>query len=126
IYEWLRLLNPSPYMGFLRFPEFSMVSASPELLIKLEENQVSTRPIGGTRKRGRDELEDRRLAEELLSNEKERAEHVMLIDLERNDIGRIAQYGTVHVTDLMVLEYYSHVMHIVSEIEGQLANGKDA
>lgn len=126
IYEWLRLFNPSPYMSFLRFPDFELVSASPELLVKLEGNKVSTRPIAGTRRRGVDEQEDRHMAEELLLSEKERAEHIMLLDLERNDLGRISRYGSVRVSDFMVIEYYSHVMHIVSEVEGELADGKDA
>jgi para-aminobenzoate synthetase component 1 len=126
IYEWLRLLNPSPYMGMLRFADFQLVSASPELLVQLEENQVRTRPIAGTRPRGINEEEDKRLANELISNEKERAEHVMLVDLERNDLGKIARYGTVKVNDFMVIEYYSHVMHIVSEVKAEIAAGKDA
>jgi para-aminobenzoate synthetase component 1 len=126
IYECLRLLNPSPYMGLLRFGDFQLVSASPELLVQLEDGMVRTRPIAGTRPRGASEQEDRRLAEELAGNEKERAEHVMLVDLERNDLGRISEYGTVKVDDFMVIEYYSHVMHIVSEVKGKLAQGKDA
>lgn len=126
IYEWLRLLNPSPYMSFLHFPELKIVSVSPELLVKLENGIVSTRPIAGTRPRGMNEKEDRRLAGELIANEKERAEHIMLVDLERNDLGRISRYGTVQVSELMVTEYYSHVMHIVSEVRGELAPGKDA
>lgn len=126
IYEWLRQLNPSPYMGLLRFPEFQLVSGSPELLIKLDERKVSTRPIGGTRKRGRDEQEDRELAAELLSNHKEITEHQMLVDLECDDLRKIAEPHTVQVTDDKVLEYYSHVMHIVSQVEAKLAAGKDA
>jgi para-aminobenzoate synthetase component 1 len=126
IYEWLRIFNPSPYMGYLQFPEFQIVSASPELLVKLDNRRVSTRPIAGTRPRGLNEHEDRRLAAELIDNEKERAEHVMLVDLERNDLGRISRYGTVKVDDFMVIEQYSHVMHIVSEVSGELAEGKDA
>ncbi|WP_202915216.1 anthranilate synthase component I family protein [Paenibacillus paridis] len=126
LYEWIRLVNPSPYMGFLRCPDFQLVSASPELLVELRENKLATRPIAGTRRRGRTEEEDRQLADELLSNEKERAEHIMLVDLERNDLGRISEYGTVKVEELMVIEQYSHVMHLVSQVEGQLASGKDA
>lgn len=126
IYEWLRLCNPAPYMGYLRFPEFELVSASPELLVKLEGEKLSTKPIAGTRRRGENSAEDRELAQELLSNEKERAEHIMLVDLERNDMGRVCQYGTIKLKDLMTVEYYSHVMHLVSEIEGQLFKGKDA
>jgi para-aminobenzoate synthetase component 1 len=126
IYEWLRLLNPSPYMGLLRYPDYTIVSGSPELLVKSVGGVVETRPIAGTRPRGSDEHEDRKLAEELLSNEKERAEHIMLVDLLRNDLGRVSRYGTVKVTDLMVVERYSHVMHIVSHVQGKLAEDKDA
>jgi para-aminobenzoate synthetase component 1 len=126
IYEWLRALNPSPYMGLLRMPGLQLVSASPELLVRLDAGIVSTRPIAGTRPRGRNAEEDWRLAAELIGNEKERAEHVMLVDLERNDLGKISKYGTVRVNDFMVIETYSHVMHIVSEIRGELAEGKDA
>lgn len=125
IYEWLRVLNPSPYMGYLRLGDFDLVSASPELLVQVEDRHVRTRPIAGTRKRGASEEEDRRMRDELLHNEKERAEHIMLVDLERNDLGRISRYGTVKVTELMAIEYYSHVMHIVSEVTGELAFGKD-
>lgn len=126
LYEWLRALNPSPYMGLLRFPEFELVSCSPELLVRLEQGNVSTRPIAGTRRRGRTPEEDARLAEELRTNEKECAEHIMLVDLERNDLGRISAYGSVRVDELMVIETYSHVMHLVSEVCGTLAAGKDA
>lgn len=126
IYEWLRQLNPSPYMGLLRFPDFQLVSGSPELLIKLNDGKVSTRPIGGTRRRGRDEEEDRALATELLSNQKENTEHQMLVDLECDDLSKIAEPHSVQVTDHKVLEYYSHVMHIVSQVEAKLAAGKDA
>ncbi|MEK3885249.1 anthranilate synthase component I family protein [Paenibacillus sp. PL2-23] len=126
LYEWLRLVNPSPYMGFLRCPDFQLVSASPELLVELRDRKLATRPIAGTRRRGRTEEEELRFAEELRTNEKERAEHIMLVDLERNDLGRISTYGTVQVKELMVIEYYSHVMHLVSQVEGELAKGKDA
>ncbi|MEX2459889.1 MAG: anthranilate synthase component I family protein [Paenibacillaceae bacterium] len=126
IYEWLRLLNPSPYMGMLRFADFQLVCASPELLVQVEGNQVRTRPIAGTRPRGLNQEEDAKLADELIHNEKERAEHVMLVDLQRNDLGKIARYGTVRVDDFMVIERYSHVMHIVSEVKAELAAGKDA
>lgn len=126
IYEALRIVNPSPYMGLLRFAGFALVSGSPELLVQLEDGVLRTRPIAGTRPRGKDEQDDLRLAGELIDNEKERAEHVMLVDLERNDLGRISRYGSVHVKDFMVIEYYSHVMHIVSEVVGELAEGKDA
>jgi para-aminobenzoate synthetase component I len=120
IYEVLRKLNPSPYMGYLHFPEFQIVSGSPELLVKKQGSSVSTRPIAGTRSRGKNEEEDTRLANELIENEKERAEHVMLVDLERNDLGRVCEYGSVHVDEFMVIEKYSHVMHIVSNVKGNL------
>lgn len=126
VYEVLRRLNPSPYMGYLHFPEFQLVSASPELLIKVKDDEVSTRPIAGTRPRGKSEEEDEQLVRELIENEKERAEHVMLVDLERNDLGRVCRYGSVEVSEFMVVEKYSHVMHIVSHVKGNLAQGKDA
>lgn len=126
LYEWLRLFNPSPYMGFLRCPDFQLVSASPELLIEMTGDRLSTRPIAGTRRRGKTEEEDLKFASELLESEKERAEHIMLVDLERNDLGRISAFGTVKVKELMVIERYSHVMHLVSQVEGRLAAGKDA
>lgn len=126
IYEWLRILNPSPYMGYLSSPGFSLVSGSPELLVKLDGDIVSARPIAGTRRRGRNPEEDAAMEAELLGNEKERAEHIMLVDLERNDIGRIAAYGTVHVPELMTVERYSHVMHLVSQVEGRIAEGNNA
>lgn len=126
IYEWLRMINPSPYMGLMRFGDFTLASASPELLVQLEKGVLRTRPIAGTRRRGANAQEDQRLADELIHNEKERAEHVMLVDLERNDLGRISEYGSVKVDDFMVIEYYSHVMHIVSQVEGKIAAGKNA
>lgn len=126
LYEWLRLFNPSPYMGMLRCPDFQLVSASPELLVQSRRGRLSARPIAGTRRRGRDAAEDLRMAEELLSSDKERAEHIMLVDLERNDLGRISAYGSVRVSELLVIERYSHVMHLVSQVEGRLAEGKDA
>ncbi|WP_219834765.1 anthranilate synthase component I family protein [Paenibacillus sp. R14(2021)] len=126
LYEWLRLVNPSPYMGYLSSPDFQLVSGSPELLVEVSDGKLATRPIAGTRRRGRTEAEDKLLADELLHNEKERAEHIMLVDLERNDLGRISAFGSVKVEELMVIEYYSHVMHLVSQVEGRLAEGKDA
>ncbi|MBG9546818.1 aminodeoxychorismate synthase, component I [Cytobacillus firmus] len=126
VYEQLRVLNPSPYMGYFHTPAYQLVSASPELLIKKKGNTVSTRPIAGTRSRGKDHEEDLKLASELIENEKERAEHVMLVDLERNDLGRVCEYGTVEVDEFMVIEKYSHVMHIVSNVKGELADGKNA
>ncbi|MEC2076617.1 aminodeoxychorismate synthase, component I [Metabacillus fastidiosus] len=125
IYETLRKVNPSPYMAYLHFPEFQIVSGSPELLVKKQGMTVSTRPIAGTRSRGKDEEEDLALANELIENEKERAEHVMLVDLERNDLGRVCKYGTVHVDEFMVIEKYSHVMHIVSNVKGELQENYD-
>lgn len=124
VYDQLRQLNPSPYMAFIHTPDYQIVSGSPELLVKKNGQEISTRPIAGTRSRGADEAEDLRLAEELIQNEKERAEHVMLVDLERNDLGRVAEYGSVEVNEFMVIEKYSHVMHIVSNVRGVLAQGK--
>jgi len=126
IYEKLRVVNPSPYMAYLQFPEFQVVSGSPELLVKKKGNVISTRPIAGTRSRGATPEEDERIAGELIGNEKEQAEHVMLVDLERNDLGRVCKYGTVKVDEFMTIEKYSHVMHIVSHVSGELADGKDA
>ncbi len=126
LYRALRTLNPSPYMFYFDFRDFHVVGASPEILVRLEGDKVTLRPIAGTRPRGATPEEDRALAEELLADPKERAEHVMLIDLGRNDVGRIAETGSVRVTDQMVIERYSHVMHIVSNVEGQLKPGLDA
>lgn len=125
IYKKLRELNPSPYMSYVHTPDFQIASGSPELLVKKKGKEVSTRPIAGTRSRGENEIEDQRLADELIHNEKERAEHVMLVDLERNDLGRVCQYGTVEVNEFMVIEKYSHVMHIVSNVRGTIANNKN-
>lgn len=121
VYNQLRILNPSPYMGYFHTPEFQLVSGSPELLVKKKGNEISTRPIAGTRSRGKNNQEDQRLADELIGNEKERAEHVMLVDLERNDLGRVSEYGSVEVNEFMAIEKYSHVMHIVSNVRGRLA-----
>jgi anthranilate synthase component 1 len=126
LYRSLRTLNPSPYMFYFDFRDFQVVGASPEILVRLEGDKVTLRPIAGTRRRGADADEDRALAAELLADPKERAEHVMLIDLGRNDVGRIAQTGSVRVTENMVIERYSHVMHIVSNVEGKLKAGLDA
>lgn len=125
IYEWLRLTNPSPYMGLLRLPGFQLVSASPELLVSVRDGAVAARPIAGTRRRGTTEQEDLAMEQELLQTEKERAEHIMLVDLQRNDLGRIARYGSVRVPELMTIERYSHVMHLVSGVEAELAEDKD-
>jgi anthranilate synthase component 1 len=120
IYRGLRAVNPSPYMYFLDFGDFELAGASPEPLITVAGRRVSTRPIAGTRPRGSSAEEDRRMAEELLADPKERAEHVMLVDLGRNDLGRVCEYGTVEVEDFMAVENYSHVMHIVSSVVGSL------
>ena len=120
VYRALRHVNPSPYMFFLRMGPVAVAGASPEMLVRAEGRRVETHPIAGTRPRGRDEEEDLRLAEELKANEKERAEHVMLVDLGRNDIGRVSEFGSVLVPQFMAIERYSHVMHLVSIVEGQL------
>ncbi|HZD60478.1 MAG TPA: anthranilate synthase component I [Anaerolineae bacterium] len=126
IYRMLRTINPSPYMIYLKLQDCTIVGASPEPLIQVQDGMVTTRPIAGTRPRGRDADEERRLEVELLGDEKERAEHVMLVDLGRNDIGRVCEAGTVKVDDLMYVERYSHVMHIVSTVSGKLAKDKSA
>ena len=126
IYRGLRTVNPSPYMYFLDFEDFQIAGASPEPLIKVAGRRVETRPIAGTYPRGSDEEEDRRNAEALLADPKERAEHVMLVDLGRNDLGRVCEYGSVEVAELMVVETYSHVLHIVSRVTGKLREGVDA
>jgi len=126
VYRALRSLNPSPYMYYLNFNEIKIVGSSPELLVRCENGIVETRPIAGTRPRGRSEAEDKKLEKELLTDAKERAEHVMLIDLGRNDIGRVCKPGTVRVTDFMFIERYSHVMHIVSNCRGILDKNKNA
>ena len=125
IYRALRMLNPSPYMYFLDFGEIKLVGSSPEALVRLENGVATVRPIAGTRPRGKEEEEDNRLAEELLRDEKERAEHVMLVDLGRNDLGRCSEIGTVRVTDFMKVERYSHVMHLTSNVIGKLKKGLD-
>ena len=125
LYRALRSINPSPYMFHLKMDNFDIIGASPELLVKVEDKEIEIRPIAGTQKRGRDEAEDARLADELLKDEKERAEHLMLVDLGRNDVGRAAVFDSVYVKEFMVVEYYSHVMHIVSDVRGKLMNGKD-
>ncbi|MFF5996822.1 anthranilate synthase component I family protein [Lysinibacillus sp. KU-BSD001] len=124
MYEAVRSFNPSPYMAFIASEEFAVVSGSPELLIKRDGKELSTRPIAGTRPRGQSDEEDIALANELIHHEKERAEHVMLVDLERNDLGKVSAYGTVEVNEFMVIERYSHVMHIVSNVRGELADHK--
>jgi anthranilate synthase component 1 len=126
LYRALRTLNPSPYMFFVDLGEFQIVGSSPEILVRLEDGQVTVRPIAGTRPRGKTEVEDKALEAELLADPKERAEHIMLVDLGRNDVGRVAETGSVLVTDRMVVERYSHVMHIVSNVTGRLREGLDA
>jgi anthranilate synthase component I len=123
VYRGLRAVNPSPYMYFLEFGDFQIAGASPEPLVKVQGRRVETRPIAGTYPRGHDEEEDRRLAERLVNDPKERAEHVMLVDLGRNDLGRVCEYGSVSVDELMVVETYSHVLHIVSQVSGTLRDG---
>ncbi len=126
LYRALRMVNPSPYMVLLESPDVSLVGASPEMLVRKQGRHLETRPIAGTRPRGMDADGDKRLAEDLLADPKERAEHVMLVDLGRNDLGRVAAPGSVRVPTFMEIENYSHVMHLVSSVEGELATGKDA
>lgn len=123
IYRALRTINPSPYLGYLDLGPVTLVASSPESLVRSDGHRVETRPIAGTRKRGADEHEDQQLADELLADEKERAEHVMLVDLGRNDLGRVCRFGSVQVDELMTIERFSHVMHIVSRVSGELAEG---
>jgi anthranilate synthase component 1 len=123
-YRVLRQVNPSPYMYFLRQGEVTIAGSSPEPMVQVLGTKVISRPIAGTRKRGRDDEHDRRLAGELRENPKEVAEHIMLVDLARNDVGRVAQFGTVHVDELMTLERYSHVMHLTSQVSGELLPGR--
>ena len=125
VYRALRHVNPSPYMFFIRMGGVSVVGSSPEMLVRVEGSRVETHPIAGTRPRGRNQEEDMRLAEELKRNEKERAEHVMLVDLGRNDVGRVCEYGSVRVPQFMGLERFSHVMHLTSIVEGKLADDRD-
>jgi anthranilate synthase component I len=126
VYRTLRVVNPSPFMFFLRTPQCTLVGSSPEIMVRVVDGKVTVRPLAGTRRRGRTDEEDQRLAEELLADPKERAEHVMLVDLGRNDVGRVAQYGSVEISDVMVIERYSHVMHITSNVTGQLTEDRDA
>ncbi|MDN5348469.1 MAG: anthranilate synthase component [Clostridia bacterium] len=126
VYRNLRSLNPSPYMFYLNFPGVQLAGSSPEMLVRVENGEIENRPIAGTRPRGRNAEEDQALARELAANEKERAEHLMLVDLGRNDVGRVAQAGTVMVPQFMQIENYSHVMHLVSSVTGKLAPGKEA
>jgi anthranilate synthase component 1 len=126
LYRSLRTINPSPYMFYLRLGDCTLVGASPETMVRVEGRQITLRPIAGTRRRGADEAEDLALERELLADPKEIAEHIMLVDLGRNDVGRVAKIGSVKVTELMTIERYSHVMHIVSNVVGELKEGMDA
>jgi anthranilate synthase component I len=126
VYRTLRVVNPSPFMFFLRTPHCTLVGSSPEIMVRVVDGKVTVRPLAGTRRRGRTDEEDQHLAEELLADPKERAEHVMLVDLGRNDVGRVAKYGSVELSDVMQIERYSHVMHITSNVTGELPDGRDA
>jgi anthranilate synthase component 1 len=126
IYRTLRIVNPSPFMFYVRTPSVTLVGSSPEVMVRVVDGRVTVRPLAGTRRRGNSEEEDRALSRELLADPKERAEHVMLVDLGRNDVGRVCRYRSVEVTDVMTIERYSHVMHITSNVCGQLAPGKGA
>ena len=126
LYRYLRALNPAPYLFYLALDDFTCVGSSPEVLVRVEDGEVTVRPIAGTRPRGRTTPEDEALAQALQADEKERAEHLMLVDLGRNDVGRVAQYGSVRVSDLLTIERYSHVQHLVSEVRGKLREGYDA
>ncbi|MDA0283918.1 MAG: anthranilate synthase component I, partial [Planctomycetota bacterium] len=126
IYRALRVVNPSPFMFLLKSSGMHLVGASPEIMVRVEDGEITIRPLAGTRKRGATPAEDQALADELLADEKERAEHVMLVDLARNDVGRVAKYGSVRLSDVMVVERYSHVMHITSNVCGQLREGLSA
>ena len=126
VYRSLRVVNPSPFMFFVRTPECILVGCSPEIMCRVADQIVTVRPLAGTRPRGQDEQQDKLFEKELLADPKERAEHVMLVDLGRNDVGRVAQFGSVELTEVMVIERYSHVMHISSEVQGKLKEGLDA
>ncbi len=126
VYRSLRMVNPSPFMFLLQTPELHLVGSSPEIMVRVEDGETTIRPLAGTRRRGHTEQEDKELADELLADPKERAEHVMLIDLARNDVGRVAEFGSVELSDVMVVERYSHVMHITSNVVGQLREGMTA
>ncbi|MCB7129343.1 MAG: anthranilate synthase component I [Candidatus Brocadiales bacterium] len=124
IYRALRVINPSPYMFYLDLGELKLIGSSPEVMVKVDRGKVTVRPIAGTRRRGRTEEEDKRMEDELVNDPKEQAEHVMLVDLGRNDVGRVAEYGSVHLEDRMIVERYSHVMHITSSVTGRLRPDK--
>lgn len=124
VYRRLRSINPSPYMYYLKFKDVKLIGSSPEIMVRCEDGKIELRPIAGTRPRGRNEAEDAALEKDLLSDPKERAEHIMLVDLGRNDVGRVSKFNSVHVSDIMRVEKYSHVMHIVSDIVGKLSKSK--
>src|SRR5262249_41416101 len=126
IYRVLRVVNPSPFLFYLPYGAFCLIGSSPGILVRGEDGLLTIRPLAGTRRRGRDEAEDRALADELLADPKERAEHIMLVDLGRNDVGRVADYSTVQLSDVMKVERYSHVMHITSNVTGRMRPGKTA
>jgi anthranilate synthase component 1 len=126
VYRALRIINPSPFMFYLKSPQSTLIGSSPEILCRVADGHVTSRPLAGTRRRGASEAEDQRLEKELLADPKERAEHIMLVDLHRNDVGRVAKIGTVKIDDVMSVERYSHVMHITSNVTGELADGKTA
>lgn len=126
VYRALRVVNPSPFMFYLKSPQCTLIGSSPEILCRVKEGEVTTRPLAGTRRRGKTPAEDMALEKELLADPKERAEHIMLVDLHRNDIGRVCKLGSVHIAEQMVIERYSHVMHISSDVRGELAEGCDA
>lgn len=126
IYRTLRVINPSPFMFYLKAGPLCLVGSSPEIMVRVEGDRITLRPLAGTSRRGKDEEEDERLAAQLLADEKERAEHIMLVDLGRNDVGRVARYGTVELADVMTVERYSHVMHICSNVTGRLQPGRTA
>lgn len=126
IYRILRSINPSPYMFYLKMGDLKLIGASPEVMVKVDGKKITVRPIAGTRKRGRDDSEDIQFEQELIADPKERAEHIMLLDLGRNDVGRVSRYGSVHIDEKMVIERYSHVMHITSSVCGELQDGKSA
>jgi len=126
VYRALRVINPSPFMFFLKSPQCTLIGASPEILCRVMDGEVTSRPLAGTRRRGANEAEDQALEKELLADPKERAEHIMLVDLHRNDVGRVAVIGSVKISDVMTVERYSHVMHITSHVSGTLAPGKTA
>jgi anthranilate synthase component 1 len=126
IYRTLRVVNPSPFMFYLKMGNLTLVGSSPEIMVRVEGDLVTVRPLAGTRRRGKDQEEDKKLAAELVADPKERAEHIMLVDLARNDVGRVARYGTVECSDLLTVERYSHVMHLSSTVTGRLQEGMTA